>query len=82
MERNADRALALSYGQTLGVVVDDERARFSSWYELFPRSCAPTPGKHGTFKDAKSRCRAIAAMGFDVVYFPPIHPIGSGAAQG
>ncbi len=76
MERNADRRLALSYGKELGVVVDDERARFSTWYELFPRSCSPVPGKHGTFKDCESWLPRIAAMGFDVLYFPPIHPIG------
>ena len=76
MERNADRTLALSYGQTLGVVVDDERARFSAWYELFPRSCAPAPGKHGTFKDCEVWLPRIAEMGFNVVYFPPIHPVG------
>ncbi|MBK8751111.1 MAG: DUF3416 domain-containing protein [Candidatus Competibacteraceae bacterium] len=76
MERNANRALALSYSQELGVVVDDERARFSTWYELFPRSCSPVPGKHGTFKDCEAWLPRIAAMGFDVLYFPPIHPVG------
>jgi starch synthase (maltosyl-transferring) len=76
MERNADRRLALGYGKALGVVVDDERARFSTWYEMFPRSCSPAPGKHGTFKDCEAWLPRIAAMGFDVLYFPPIHPIG------
>lgn len=76
MERNADRTLALSYRQELSVVVDDERARFSTWYEMFPRSCSPVPGKHGTFKDCEAWLPRIAAMGFDVLYFPPIHPIG------
>ena len=72
----ADRSLALSYDQTLVVVVDDERARFSAWYEMFPRSCSPVPGRHGTFKDCEAWLPRIAAMGFDVLYFPPIHPIG------
>ncbi len=76
MMRNTDRSLALSYDKALGVVVDDERARFSSWYEMFPRSCAAAPGKHGTFKDCEAWLPRLAAMGFDVLYFPPIHPIG------
>jgi len=58
------------------VVVDREKARFSIWYEMFPRSCALEPGRHGTFKDCEARLPYIAAMGFDVLYFPPIHPIG------
>ena len=58
------------------LMADRERARFSSWYELFPRSASPEAGRHGTFKDVEARLPAIAAMGFDVLYFPPIHPIG------
>ena len=76
MQRNADRALALPYGKVLGVVAEDERARFSTWYEMFPRSCSPVPGQHGTFKDCEAWLPRIAAMGFDVLYFPPIHPVG------
>ncbi len=76
MARYADRTLALGYGKELAVIVDDERARFSSWYELFPRSCSSVPGKHGTFKDCETWLPRIAAMGFDVLYFPPIHPVG------
>jgi len=76
MDRYADRSLALGYGKELAVIVDDERARFSTWYELFPRSCSPVPGKHGTFKDCEIWLPRIAAMGFDVLYFPPIHPVG------
>ena len=56
--------------------VDDERARFSTWYEMFPRSCSAAPGKHGTFKDCEAWLPRLAALGFDVLYFPPIHPIG------
>ena len=58
--------------------VDAERraARFSSWYELFPRSQSGDPHRHGTFDDVIRRLPAIAAMGFDTLYFPPIHPIG------
>ncbi len=78
----ADRRLELSYGKHLAVVVDDERARFSTWYEMFPRSCSPVPGQHGTFKDCEEWLPRIAAMGFDVLYFPPIHPIGRSNRKG
>src|SRR6185437_5167183 len=60
----------------LAIVVDPVRARFSSWYEFFPRSTAETPGAHGTFADAERMLPRIADMGFNVVYLPPIHPIG------
>ncbi len=58
--------------------VDVERvaAEFASWYELFPRSVTDDPDRHGTFKDVIGRLPDINAMGFDVLYFPPIHPIG------
>jgi starch synthase (maltosyl-transferring) len=58
------------------VMVDRERARASAWYEMMPRSQSPAPGRHGTFDDAMARLPEIAAMGFDVVYLTPIHPIG------
>jgi len=60
----------------LRVDVDREKARFSTWYELFPRSCSPTPGRHGRFDDVIAQLPRIAGMGFDVLYLPPIHPIG------
>ncbi|NLC69782.1 MAG: alpha-1,4-glucan--maltose-1-phosphate maltosyltransferase [Desulfuromonadaceae bacterium] len=60
----------------LEVVVDRERARFSTWYELFPRSCTSDPQRHGTFRDCEAHLPGIAAMGFDVIYLPPVHPIG------
>jgi starch synthase (maltosyl-transferring) len=62
--------------------VDRERARFSTWYELFPRSTATEPGKHGTFKTTIERLPHIARMGFDVLYLPPIHPIGKTNRKG
>jgi starch synthase (maltosyl-transferring) len=58
------------------VEVDRERARFSSWYELFPRSAGTKLGEHGTLKDVEARLPYVAAMGFDVLYLPPVHPIG------
>jgi starch synthase (maltosyl-transferring) len=76
MDRYPDRRFAVTYSKQLAVVVDREKARFSTWYEMFPRSSAPEPGKHGTFKDCEARLPYIAEMGFDVLYFPPIHPIG------
>jgi starch synthase (maltosyl-transferring) len=58
------------------LIVDRRLAAFSAWYELFPRSTAKEPGRHGTFRDAEQVLPRIAALGFDVVYLPPIHPIG------
>ncbi len=60
----------------LPIWVDRERARFSAWYELFPRSCGVSDAVHGTLQDVISRLPEIAAMGFDILYMPPIHPIG------
>ena len=75
MDRYADRGLGVTYGRELRVVVDPERARFGAWYEMFPRS-ADGPGRHGTFKDVEARLPYVGGMGFDVLYLPPIHPIG------
>jgi starch synthase (maltosyl-transferring) len=74
--RHPDRRHAVRHPVELPLVADRERARFSTWYELFPRSAGAEPGVHGTFKDVEARLPAIAAMGFDVLYFPPIHPVG------
>jgi starch synthase (maltosyl-transferring) len=74
--RYPDRRFATSYARELGVEVDRERARFSSWYELFPRSASDEPGRHGTFSDVEGRLPYVAELGFDVLYLPPIHPIG------
>lgn len=57
--------------------VDREKARFSTWYEFFPRSASQTEGVHGTFKDCADLLPRVAKMGFDTLYFPPIHPIGA-----
>jgi len=72
--RYADRSLAAT--MSLELVADRKRAGFSSWYELFPRSAGTEPGHHGTFRDVEARLPYLADMGFDVLYFPPIHPIG------
>jgi len=76
VEAYPDRSLETRYAKELGVVVDREQARFSSWYEMFPRSCAAKPGAHGTFKDCERLLPYVASMGFDTLYLPPIHPIG------
>jgi starch synthase (maltosyl-transferring) len=81
MDRYADRRFATLYPHPLGVVVDRVKARFSTWYEMFPRSCGPE-GKHGTFRDCEKRLPYIAEMGFDVLYLPPIHPIGGAFRKG
>ncbi len=64
------------YEAELAVVVDREKARWSTWYEVFPRSCSREPGRHGTMRDCEAWIPYIASMGFDVMYLPPIHPIG------
>ncbi len=76
MYQYPDKKFAVTYERDLGVVVDREKARFSTWYEFFPRSCSPEPGRHGTFADCERFLPEIARMGFDVLYLPPIHPIG------
>lgn len=76
MRRYRERSGVARYERELAVIVERERARFSSWYEMFPRSCSPEPNKHGTFRDCEARLPYVARLGFDVLYFPPIHPIG------
>ncbi len=73
---------ATSYENELTVAVDPPRARFSAWYEVFPRSCSPEPGRYGAFRDLEMRLPYIAEMGFDVLYLPPIHPIGRTLRKG
>lgn len=82
VKRYPDQTFATIYEPEIPVWVDRERARFSTWYELFPRSTSPAAGKHGTFADVERQLPEIAAMGFDVLYFPPIHPIGRAFRKG
>ena len=77
-----DRPLAGRYRKELTVVVDRRKALFSTWYERFPRSCAAEPGRAGTLKDCERLLPEIARMGFDVLYLPPIHPIGKTNRKG
>jgi starch synthase (maltosyl-transferring) len=76
MDARPDRRMATLYSRTLRVTVDPVRARFGAWYEMFPRSCTPDPARSGTLREAEARLPAIAAMGFDILYLPPVHPIG------
>jgi starch synthase (maltosyl-transferring) len=76
MDRHPDRSRAGHAPRELVVTVERERARFGSWYEMFPRSTAPEAGRHGTFRDVEARLGYVAGMGFDILYLPPIHPIG------
>ena len=76
MARWPDRTQAIRYDRELEVFVDRVEARFAAWYEMFPRSQGKMPGKSATFADCEERLPEIKAMGFDVVYFVPIHPIG------
>jgi len=82
MYRLRDKELITLYPETFQLEVEAKRAAFSTWYELFPRSASQEPGKHGTFKDVKQILPRIAAMGFDTLYFPPIHPIGEEKRKG
>ncbi|HET7608073.1 MAG TPA: maltotransferase domain-containing protein, partial [Gammaproteobacteria bacterium] len=82
MASSPDRSLETVYDPPLEAVVERPLARFGSWYEFFPRSAAEPPARHGTFVTAARHLAYIAAMGFDVVYLPPIHPIGSSHRKG
>lgn len=78
----ADRRFATRYHRELAITVDPPKAGFSTWYELFPRSYAQQPEQHGTFADVEAQLPRISAMGFDVLYLAPIHPIGRAFRKG
>ncbi len=82
MERAQERRDLTRFDRELEVIADRSQARYGSWYELFPRSQGRVPGRHGTFDDCIDRLSDIQRMGFDVVYLPPIHPIGRTARKG
>lgn len=81
MDRFPDTVFATS-SQSFGVIAERERARFSAWYEFFPRGAEGRADKHSGFRDCLERLDDAKAMGFDVVYLPPIHPIGLTARKG
>jgi starch synthase (maltosyl-transferring) len=77
-----DRSRATRLDRVLEVMVERERARFGAWYEMFPRSAGTDPSRSATFEEAAARLPYISAMGFDVLYLPPIHPIGQSFKKG
>jgi starch synthase (maltosyl-transferring) len=81
VDRHPDRSTAVRHPVELRVDVDPALARFSAWYEMFPRSTAGE-GRHGTFKTTEERLPYITGMGFNVLYLPPIHPIGRSQRKG
>ena len=82
MEAHPDRRFQTTWDPVLAVTVEPRLARFGAWYELFPRSAAREPGRHGTFGDVIARLPYVADLGFDVLYLPPIHPIGRAYRKG
>ena len=82
MLQHCDRELETRFPRELSVEVDQVRSRFSAWYELFPRSCSSNPGEHGTLSDVIDRLPYVAEMGFDILYLPPVHPIGDKFRKG
>ena len=83
MARYPDLSSQVDYPKVLPLRVEPRKALYSTWYEMFPRSCADDdPARHGTFKDCITRLPYIAGMGFDVLYLPPIHPIGRSHRKG
>lgn len=82
MDQHADRGSVTTYEKELAVSVDRDKALFSSWFEIFPRSCSSEPGRHGTFRDCEKILPGIVKMGFDVLYLTPIHPIGKTNRKG
>ena len=82
MAKYPDTQFETRYRWELELVADRVRARFSSWYELFPRSTSSTPGGHGTFRDVEGQLDYVSSLGFDVLYLPPIHPIGRSFRKG
>ena len=82
MASRPDRSRATRYDRVLAVMVERERARTGAWYEMFPRSAGTDPTRSATFDEAAARLPYVASMGFDVLYLPPIHPIGRSFRKG
>ena len=80
--RHPDRSRATRFDRVLEVLVERERARFGAWYEMFPRSAGPDPSRSATFDEAAGLLPYVSSMGFDVLYLPPIHPIGRSFRKG
>ncbi|MDD5090354.1 MAG: DUF3416 domain-containing protein [Candidatus Wallbacteria bacterium] len=76
------KSVGLEYGKILEVLVEPVRARYAAWYEMFHRSQGKIQGQSATFKDMEERLEDISRMGFDVIYLPPVHPIGISKRKG
>ena len=76
------KLIVTEYTRELRVRVGRERELFSSWYEVFPRSCSPDPGRPGTLKDVEQLLPRVHELGFDVLYLPPVHPVGKKNRKG
>ena len=81
-QRHPDLRYAATDASIFEVTVERERARYSTWYEFFPRSAAGDSKRHGTFADCETWLPYVQRMGFDVLYFPPIHPVGRERRKG
>lgn len=82
MAQYPDRSRSTLYDRGQAIAVDPVKARFGAWYELFPRSASPDPRRSGTFADVIARLPYVSSLGFDVLYLPPIHPIGHTGRKG
>ncbi len=82
LPKDGGRSLGTRFPRELRVIVERARARVGAWYEMFPRSAGADPSRSATFKEAETRLPYIAGMGFDVLYLPPIHPIGRSFRKG
>jgi starch synthase (maltosyl-transferring) len=82
MAGHADRSRATRYDRVLKILVETLRARCGAWYEMFPRSAGTDPSRSATFDEAAARLSYVSSMGFDVLYLPPIHPIGRSFRKG
>jgi starch synthase (maltosyl-transferring) len=82
LPKDGGRSVGTRLPRELRVIVERERARFGAWYEMFPRSAGTDPSRSATFAEAEQRLPYIAAMNFDVLYLPPIHPIGASFRKG
>jgi len=82
MAAHPDRRRATRFDRVLEVLVERERARYGAWYEMFPRSAGTDPSRSATFNEAAGMLPYVSSMGFDVLYLPPIHPIGRSFRKG
>ena len=82
MAAHPDRSRATRWSPVLEVLVERERARFGAWYEMFPRSAGSDPSRGATFDEAAALLPYVSSMGFDVLYLPPVHPIGRSFRKG